>query len=758
MAAYRMLFVSSIVGAVIFHILTPPAAALRWYDDAYEDDGWRNLAAPVGESPDAASQLTPGRTTYYFRCQFYVPPDDELRLSRLIFQTTASDGVVVYIHNREIGRSAALPGGDLPYTQRAQTASAAPQLFEDTNLFTECANGWDDSPRELAVELHRVDPSLPEALFDAQLVGETASGHLSVLIPFGATWRCHDEGYVPAEQPAIRMTRIIRPWIGMPDLILPGGSMPVTLDQSTLSRGDWRLFLVNQRMLVPLGEFVAGGTGLADKEFPIPATAVPGLYHLVAVHAAEPAVIAPSAVTLLPPISTDVSLVHITDSHIPYRGRWSWSNTADLRTTIAAISDLNPDAVIHTGDGYNESNARDMAELFQRTLAEFTVPVLYVAGNHELGEWCGDGNSRYIFWDLFGWRGFDPTQPGHQGPRTRDFAVDLGSVTIILLESWINYTAYWMSHYNVTSFLTVQLDWFEAEAAARSGDQYLIAAFHEDFRSQLDRIFNSSSISLALSGHTHAEMEEQRANCLWLKTGATYGNYRPLRWLRIEDGELLEHPLLSRNPLAIETSSLNGNAYQTTVTVRNRESFPLSGLKLWIPLPPDAEYQVAGGELIGQWTAAGRRWVLAEYSLAEREERDIVVATATGPQQISFWLRTEWPLLTPARNLRLTFSCYNRSSPVDVLLFLALEFEGHFYFWPQWSLDPIAVPITLPSGGFLDEEFIDVAWPGDAADGLAATFYAAVVDADTGTLSAPLCTVPFLALDDNGVFGEFIGW
>ncbi len=177
----------------------------------------------------------------------------------------------------------------------------------------------------------------------------------------------------------------------------------------------------------------------------------------------------PRSVAVLAAIDSSVSIVHISDSHLPYRGSYNPDTAQPLQRIWDGLPELQPDLVIHTGDGYNEGNFRDGAELFHKFVEECPSPILYISGNHELGEWCGSGTSREHYWDFFGWPQMDPRQPDHWTGSTRDYVIDAGSVSFVCLETWTSYSSYWYDWYSYQSPTYAQIEWLRGVTGAAIG-------------------------------------------------------------------------------------------------------------------------------------------------------------------------------------------------------------------------------------------------------------------------------------------------
>jgi predicted MPP superfamily phosphohydrolase len=739
----RFLMVMS-CGCLLITFIAGSVSALTWSDESYLALDWPDRLAPLGFGlPDVLTEIEPGGTTYYFRTLFYLPSDEDYAFDTLELTVFCSDGVVVYVHSSESGRSPSLPEGPLDAdTKASEPDPDGVQVFDASWLLTNCENGWGGELRSVAVEVHRVNPEDPVFSFDAQLIGYE-SGLPVTLLTVPSKWRYSDSGEAPVVVHVPAVGKILQPITGLPRILTSDQVLQIRVDYDPAIE-SWQVFLASDRIFLPLGQpdIISYEDGDVIVDMNLPVDAPPGTYDLQVLLPDKNWMDVPACVSILPSLSDELSAVHITDSHVPFRGGYRPYNYEVLLDVIDGVNKLQPDIVIHTGDGYNEGNNRDQAELFASMLPLIDAPVFYVPGNHELGEWCGTGSSRYNYWEFFGWDRLNPESPDPYPHRTRDVVVDAGSISLFFMESWVNYTDFWWQYYAMASFLDRQIDWLTEEAALRMNQNYLVACYHHDFADQMYGVLPDLKVSLSLSGHTHNHAEETYHGVLFLKTAATYGNAEPIRWLRFEDGNLDSYPIVHMNPISLEiVPEDTSKSYAVDLNSRCWESDPLNGLKAWVKMPPDSDYSVTGGDLLGTWDLPGAALLGIEYDLDAWGTTHIEIRPKDTLPNLSFWLSPSQPVYESGDMFDLSYYLTARSAPESVIAYVALYAGGQYYFWPDWTTDPEGVPINVPATGESDVSVLHFEWPDIPKQGLPLTFYAILVSPDTGQILTPLSTV-----------------
>ncbi len=135
--------------------------AVAWTGRDFDDSGWSNGPAPLGQLTPSRPQLLPepirtvtplvnGQITYYFRTRFHVPAD--LRIEALRLRHLVDDGAVFHLNGSELGRFN-LPAGAQPITHTVLASSVNDAVFASLGTLSPAAL----LPGEnvLAVEVHQ---------------------------------------------------------------------------------------------------------------------------------------------------------------------------------------------------------------------------------------------------------------------------------------------------------------------------------------------------------------------------------------------------------------------------------------------------------------------------------------------------------------------------------------------------------------------------------------------------------------------------
>jgi hypothetical protein len=167
-----------------------------WRAGAYDDSSWNLGSAPLGYGetylattvsygPNAASKYI----TTYFRKQFTV--SDPAAVGAIAGELMYDDGVVVYLNGHLIG-AAGMPAG-------ATTASTLALGHEANNVY----EGFDWTAQKpllvagvntIAVEVHQVNGSSSDLVFDLSLRLDTAPPPAPSSIPPRSAWKYRDHG------------------------------------------------------------------------------------------------------------------------------------------------------------------------------------------------------------------------------------------------------------------------------------------------------------------------------------------------------------------------------------------------------------------------------------------------------------------------------------------------------------------------------------------------------------------------------------
>lgn len=714
--------------------------ALDWSDESYDDDQWTSGEGPLGFGSNIATSLTPGRITYYFRILVSIPDDYDLPIDRMYITIHSSDGIVVYFHGSEIGRSLSLPPGNLDATQRAAYHdSDGLQMFDASPILNACDHGIDGNFRSIAVEVHRIDPNEPTLRFDANVIAMSEGAEIS-LLNTGSLWAFDDSGIRPESVSVSPVHSIVFPVRGMPVVARPNDRIELQIISAALP--DSAVCLLESRfcaVALPMEKSGVNPLNLDLFSVQLPSDFVPGVYDVFGIGPGFSEMVPGGLIVFSPPFDGNLSILHVTDSHIPFRGEGAPDNCADFQAVIDAANQMQPDLVIHTGDGYNEGDKRDQAERFVHMIREITSGFCYTPGNHELGEWCGTGDGRRNMWEFFGWNQLDPTQADHWPSGTRDWLFDLGPVSILFMESWVHYTDYWDGYYPETSFTSDQLAWLQYQAQTREDQAAVVLAYHHDFDDQLESMLPQLGVDVTLSGHTHQSSVDMSSGVLYLKTAATYGSSRPMRWLRFEAGELEEYPTLRSTAISInEELPANGHEDTIVITARNSESSAISGLKHWVRMRPSLDYKANQAEIIGQWDLSGSHLIGIEYNLEAGETRVMSIEPKTSAPNFQIWLEPTRSVFHAFDRAGLALNLIARWFPIDMELFIVIEAAGQYYFWPEWGTQADSITFRLPVGEYVGIELFNIEWPDVPLSGQRVTFHVAALDPRSGTLLRPV--------------------
>lgn len=138
--------------------------AAAWKSEAFDDSGWRSGPAKLGFGDPVATELTPGRITYYFRRELVVPEDSGL--DQVLFRMQRDDGAVVHLNGEEIWRSN-MPSGTITYSTFASSSANETAWYELTLPASALRNGRN----QLAVEVHQRSADSSDVAFIMEASG-----------------------------------------------------------------------------------------------------------------------------------------------------------------------------------------------------------------------------------------------------------------------------------------------------------------------------------------------------------------------------------------------------------------------------------------------------------------------------------------------------------------------------------------------------------------------------------------------------------
>lgn len=99
---------------------------------------------------------------------------------------------------------------------------------------------------------------------------------------------------------------------------------------------------------------------------------------------------------------------------------------------------------------------------------------------------------------------------------------------------------------------------------------------------------------------------------------------------------------------------------------------------------------------------------------------------------------------TPNDQFILTCQCANDTPQhLAVDLYLFLDFEGYYWFWPEWTQDLQSAALTIPANGFPPVALLEFLWPEGAGEADDLRFWAAYLEQGTLTLLGDISVVEF---------------
>ncbi len=149
----------------------------NWRSPTFDDSTWNQGIGQFGFGEgDESTELTAGRTTYYFRSSFDVA--DPAEVFSLNFRVLRDDGAVVYLNGQELFRSN-MPGGTISYGTRASSS-----VTLDANKFFSYPVSTGQlvaGNNVIAVEVHQRSAGDGHLGFDLQLEGRVVTAETVTL-------------------------------------------------------------------------------------------------------------------------------------------------------------------------------------------------------------------------------------------------------------------------------------------------------------------------------------------------------------------------------------------------------------------------------------------------------------------------------------------------------------------------------------------------------------------------------------------------
>ena len=188
---------------------------------------------------------------------------------------------------------------------------------------------------------------------------------------------------------------------------------------------------------------------------------------------------------------TDLHLT--TNSHLLYDRIDTWQR---LCTALSAADHFSPDAVLVTGDLYNNASlaSTELAVLFDKASHELACPVIALPGNHDDSKIAAYGSCRAV----------------SSGPEPGDHVYFIGNLRVVTLNTHGQNT--------LQGYLTdSQLEWLSSILQAEASLGTVLAMHHpptptaHEFLSsvglaephRLNRVLNATDVRLIVSGHLH---------------------------------------------------------------------------------------------------------------------------------------------------------------------------------------------------------------------------------------------------------------
>jgi predicted MPP superfamily phosphohydrolase len=579
------------------------ARQLRWTDTSYPDSSWSIDRAEMGFGDgDETTVLDSTSKTCYFRKDFYL--DDPENYHNLSLHINYDDGFVAYVNGVERARSASMPEGKTNYHTLARTEHEG-GTFETYNMsifLSHCDYGWNDYFPTVAIEVHQSEEDWlsgnRDFTFDAcvTLDGDT-------VIDPGGFWRYWESTPIPPTRPPDTVASILRPIRSIPALVRPGETFTIdVMGPEGMSAFDGYLHSPHNMIHLDLDPSYESACSTWHIEATVPEDAPMELYDLVLDGTPRFAELSRRAVKVIQEFKDEFYFIQVTDTHVPEH-YGSESSVEEFERVIEEVNILSPEFVVITGDQVNRGDAEDQYIWFLDLLDRFEDPTYVVSGNHDLSEWCGDGSSRRNWWKYMGWKHLNPNHHLNQGYYTQDYTFDYGDCHFVGMES---YSSSWSSPFYATygtrSFISTQLDWLDADLASNMDKALRVLFFHYDFRGQLYNRYDDYEVELVLYGHVHANITDTIGTTptIYLCTNATCDDRGYYRILHVEDGDIVEHPVLQYSSIEMGYSPVNdGSTNEVVATITNDHGRGFEDIELeFLVLNNGSPYYVTSGEIL----------------------------------------------------------------------------------------------------------------------------------------------------------------
>jgi hypothetical protein len=155
-----------------------------WKNTDFDDSDWpsgkallyvENSSLPASKN----TSLTLGRTTYYFRKEFYIDPTLDLSHTTFDITTIIDDGAVIYVNGEELFRLRMDSGSVRYQTYASSTVSNA--AIEGP--FTYPGSLFQHGENTIAVEVHQTNSSSSDVVFGLELSSDTILANDPINLP-----------------------------------------------------------------------------------------------------------------------------------------------------------------------------------------------------------------------------------------------------------------------------------------------------------------------------------------------------------------------------------------------------------------------------------------------------------------------------------------------------------------------------------------------------------------------------------------------
>jgi hypothetical protein len=376
------------------------------------------------------------------------------------------------------------------------------------------------------------------------------------------------------------LTVIQYPVIGRPALVRPGQSFVIEC-QAGSSASNWTAVLAmpyaRAALSVAAGDYANGIRRLTAT---VPADAPFELYDLQLQASGGVDDVSRNCVRVIPEFKKDFSFVHVPDCHLPsvsWIGFYDDANTVpELRQVLKELDILNPEFVLQTGDIVDNGQDESQLRIAQDILAESRLPLFLTGGNHDLWYTGHDTWARF-----FG--------------KVMNYGFSYGSVRFLGLE---------MYDIPTQTFTSDQMKWLvrSLDASIQAGESGRILFYHYDESRQITGDFaDRYGVDAVLYGHTHINGGQTiGAGTQKLNTSYTMNENGEYRLIRVRDGKIAEHPVLSFKRIRADLSPDNdGSSWKMVADIVNGQDFGLEDALVKLHVRRDAApFTAEGGRVL----------------------------------------------------------------------------------------------------------------------------------------------------------------